>query len=32
MIEGYLVDGRRVIALSTDTRNSFIVYRWDLDT
>ena len=31
MIEGYLVDGRRVIALSTDTRNSFIVYRWDLD-
>ncbi len=31
MIEGYLVDGHRVIELSTDTRNSFIVDRWDLD-
>jgi hypothetical protein len=30
-VEGYLVDGHRVIELSQDARNSYVVYRWDLD-
>ena len=30
-IDGWMVDGHRIIELTRDTRNSFVVYRWDLD-
>jgi hypothetical protein len=30
-IDGWLVDGHRIVELTSDGRNSFVVYRWDLD-
>jgi len=29
-IAGWMVDGHRIVELTRDTRNSFVVYRWDL--
>jgi hypothetical protein len=31
VIDGWMVDGHRIVELTRDTRNSFVVYRWDLD-
>jgi len=30
-LDGWLVDGHRIVELLSDTRNSYVVYRWDLD-